>query len=66
METNIDRWIVTYTDGYLHTQMAANIHRWILVDTNIHRWILIYTYGYLHTQMDTNIHRWILTYTDGY
>jgi len=33
MDTNIDIWILTYTDGYLHTQMDTNIHRWILTYT---------------------------------
>jgi len=36
MDTNIHRWILTYTDGYQYTQL----------DTNIHIWILTYTYGY--------------------
>jgi len=36
MDTNIHRWILTYTDGFIYTQM----------DTNIHRWILTYKYGY--------------------
>jgi len=30
MDTNISRWILTYTDRYQYTQMDTNIHMGIL------------------------------------
>jgi len=34
MDTNIHRWILIYTGGYLYTHMDTNIHRWTLIYTD--------------------------------